>query len=148
MNEYIICLEFAFPSSGLAASAPKCSCKVVCVCVCVCVVSRFSRFWLCATLWTVAHQAPLSVGFCRQDFWSELPCPPPGDLSNPEIEPTSLASPALAGWFFTTSSIWEEPKLHIVEFEMVYVSVSKKQNLTREVPETLMKGKCRKYGWG
>ena len=85
--------------------------------LCVCVVSRFSHFWLCATLWTVAHQAPLSVGFCRQDFWSELPCPPPGDLSNPEIKPTSLASPALAGGFFTTSSIWEEPKLNIMEFE-------------------------------
>ena len=46
-----------------------------------CVLSRFSRVRLCATLCTVAHQAPLSTGFSRQGFWSGLPCPPPGDLS-------------------------------------------------------------------
>ena len=49
--------------------------------------------------WTVAHQAPLSMGFSRQEYWSGLPCPPPGDLPSPEIKP---ASPALAGRFFTT----------------------------------------------
>ena len=49
-----------------------------------------------ATPWTVAHQAPLSLGFSRQEYWSGLPCPPPG------IEPVSLVSPALAGRFFTT----------------------------------------------
>ena len=48
--------------------------------------------WLCATLWTVAHQAPLSLGFFRQEYWRGLPCPTPGDLSHPGIEP---ASPAL-----------------------------------------------------
>ena len=52
-----------------------------------------------ATPWTVAHQAPLSMGFPRQEYWSRLPFPSPGDLSNPGIEP---ASPALAGGFFTT----------------------------------------------
>ena len=46
----------------------------------VCVLSRFSRGLLFATPWTVAHQAPLSVGFSRQEYWSGLPCPPPGDL--------------------------------------------------------------------
>ena len=51
-----------------------------------------------ATPWTAAHQAPLSVGFSRQEYWSELPFPSPGDLSSPEIEPMS---PALAGGFFT-----------------------------------------------
>ena len=56
-----------------------------------------------ATLWTVAHQAPLSMGVSRQEYWSGLPCPPPGDLPDPGIEPVSLASPALAGSFFT----WE-----------------------------------------
>ena len=71
-----------------------------------CVLSCFSRDWLCVTPWTVAHQAPLSMGFSRQEYWSELPCPPPGDLPNPEIEPTSLISPALAGGFFTT---WVKP---------------------------------------
>ena len=57
---------------------------------------------LCATLWTVAHQAPLSMGFSRQEYWSGLPCPSPRDLPNPGIESTSLMSPALAGGFFNT----------------------------------------------
>ena len=57
-------------------------------------------------LWTVAHQAPLSMGFSRQEYWSEFPCPPPGDLPDPGIEPESLESPALAGRFFTTSVLW------------------------------------------
>ena len=53
------------------------------------------------------HQAPLSMGFSRQEYWIELPCPSPGDLPDPGIEPMSLASPALAGGFFTTSANWE-----------------------------------------
>ena len=60
-----------------------------------------------ATLWTVARQAPLSIGFSRQEYWSGLPSSPPGDLSNPRIEPKSHVSPALAGRFFTTSATWE-----------------------------------------
>ena len=60
------------------------------------------RFFV--TPWTVAHQAPLSVGFYRQKYWSGLLCPPPGDLLDPGIEPMSLVSPALAGEFFTTSA--------------------------------------------
>ena len=59
------------------------------------------------TLSTVACQAPLSMGFSRQEYWRGLPCPPPGDLLDPRIKPVSLVSPALAGWFFTTSIIWE-----------------------------------------
>ena len=55
-----------------------------------------------ATPWTVAHQAPLSMEFSRQEHWSGLPCPPPGDLPNPGIEPVCLMSLALAGEFFTT----------------------------------------------
>ena len=55
-----------------------------------------------ATLWSVVRQAPLSMGFSRQEYLSGLPGPPPGDLPNPGIEPTSLMSPALAGRFFTT----------------------------------------------
>ena len=57
--------------------------------------------------WTVARQAPLFMGFSRQEFWSWLPCPPPGDLPNPGIEPESLLSPALAGGFCITSPTWE-----------------------------------------
>ena len=49
------------------------------------------------TPWTVASLAPLSMGFCRQEYWSGLPFPPPGDLPYPGIEPTSRVSPALAG---------------------------------------------------
>ena len=71
----------------------------VCVCVCVCVLSRVQLF---ATPWTIAHQALLSMNFPRQEYWSGLPCSPPGDLPDPEIEPTSFASPVLAGIFFTT----------------------------------------------
>ena len=48
-----------------------------------------------ATPWTIAHQAPLSMGFSQQEYWSGLPFPPSGDLANPGIEPTSPASPAL-----------------------------------------------------
>ena len=62
---------------------------------------------LLVTPWTLAHQVPLSMGFSRQEYWSGLPCPPPGDLPNPGIEPMSLTSPALAGEFFTTNVTWE-----------------------------------------
>ena len=58
-----------------------------------------SRVQLFVTFWTVAHQAPLYMGFSRREYRSGLPCPPPGDLPNPGIEP---ASPASAGGFFTT----------------------------------------------
>ena len=70
------------------------------------VLNCFSRVRLFATLWTVACQAPLSVGSSRQGFWSGLPCPPPGDLPNPGIKRASLVSPALAGGFFTASTTW------------------------------------------
>ena len=64
----------------------------------VCVLSRFSRVWLFVTPRTVAHQAPLSMGFSRQEYWSGLPCPPPGDLPNPGIEPKSLMSTCIGRW--------------------------------------------------
>ena len=70
-----------------------------------CVLSCFSCVWLCETIWTVAHQAPLSMGFSRRESWNGLPFPMPGDLPDPGIEPTSVLSPALAGRFFTTSTI-------------------------------------------
>ena len=53
------------------------------------------------TPWTVAYQAPLSMGFSKEEYWRGLPCPPPGDLPDPGIELTSLASPALVGEFST-----------------------------------------------
>ena len=72
--------------------------------------SCFSHVRLFETLWIIAHQAPLSMGVSRQEYWSELPCPPPGDLPDPGIEPKSLKSPALAGRFFTTSATWKHQK--------------------------------------
>ena len=72
-------------------------------------VKLFSLVRLFATPWTVACQVPLSMGFPRQEYWSVLPFPPPGDLPNPGIETVSLGSPALAGRLFTTSTTWEVP---------------------------------------
>ena len=77
--------------------------------VCAYVLSHFSPVCLFVTLRTVLHQAPLSMEFSRQEYWSGLPCPPPEDLLNPRIKPASLMSPALAGEFFTTSTTWEAP---------------------------------------
>ena len=62
---------------------------------------------LFVTLWTIAHQTPLSMGFSRREYWSGLLCPPPGALPHPGIEPASLLSPALAGRFFTIRVTWE-----------------------------------------
>ena len=68
--------------------------------MCACVLSASSRVWFFGTPWTVACQAPLSMGFSRQEYWSGLSCPPPGDLANPGIKQASLTSLALAGKFF------------------------------------------------
>ena len=74
-----------------------------------------SQFFV--TPWTVAHQVPLSIGFSKQEYWSELPFPPPGDLPNPGTEPASLASPALAGGFFTTVPPGKPHMLHLGKIE-------------------------------
>ena len=68
-------------------------------CVCVCMLSRVRLF---ATPWTMARQAPLSMGFPWQEYGNGLPFPPPGDLPDPGVEPKSPVSPALAGRFVTT----------------------------------------------
>ena len=60
---------------------------------------HFSHVQLSATLWNVALQSPLSMEFSRQEYWSRLPCPPPGNLPYPGIEPASLMFPALPGGF-------------------------------------------------
>ena len=72
-----------------------------------CMLSCFSHVRLSVTPGTVAHQAPLSMGFSRQEYWSGLPCPPPGQIPDPWIKATFLMSPTLAGGFFTTSITWE-----------------------------------------
>ena len=80
-------------------------------------LSRFGHVQLCMTLWTIAHQAPLSTGFSRQEYWSGLPCPPPGGLPNPGIEPLFLVSAALAGGFFTASATYKARKSTILQSE-------------------------------
>ena len=81
--------------------------------VCTCVLSCFTCVQLFVTLWTVACQAPLSVGFSRQQYWSGLPCPPPGDLPHPGIKPTS---PVSHGRFFTTEPPGK-PKVFIPQYK-------------------------------
>ena len=73
------------------------------MCVSVCMLSHVQLFA------TPAHQAPLSMEFSRQEWWNGLPFPTPGGLPDPGIEPMSLASIALVGGFFTTSTTWEAP---------------------------------------
>ena len=75
-------------------------------CVHACVLSCLSHVQLFATLWTVACQAPLSIGFSRQEYWSGLPCAVPGDLPDQGLNP-HLESPVLAGRLFTTSATWK-----------------------------------------
>ena len=75
-----------------------------------------------ATQWTVACQTPLSVGFFRQEYWSELPCPPLGDLPDSGIEPMSLMSPALQAdfffFFFATSTNLGSPVPSLRNFKL------------------------------
>ena len=78
-------------------------------------LSHFSRVTLFATLRTVVLQGPLSMGFSRQEYWSGLPFPSPGDLPNPGIKPASLMSLALAGRFVSTGATWEAFILWMVE---------------------------------
>ena len=81
----------------------------MCVCVCVC-VQLLSRVRFFASLWTVASQAPLSLEFSRQEYWSALPFPAVGGLPDAEIKPRSLMSSALVGGFLTTEPpLFSEP---------------------------------------
>ena len=72
-----------------------------------CAEKLLSCAWLFRTLQTTARQAPLSMGFFRQEYRSELSSPTPGDLPNPGMEPASPVSSVLAGEFFTTESPWK-----------------------------------------
>ena len=76
-----------------------------------CMLSHFSYVQPFLIPWAVAFQAPLSIGFSRQEKCSGLPCPPLGDFSDPGIKPVSLTSPALAGGFLTTRVTWEALKI-------------------------------------
>ena len=71
-----------------------------------CMLSHFSHVWFFATPWTAAHQAPLSMGRPKQEYWTGSPFPPSGDLLDPRTKFTSLTSPAAAGRFLTTRVTW------------------------------------------
>ena len=87
----------------------------------VCVQS-LSCVRLFETPWTIPGQAPLSLGFWGQEYWNALPFPPPGDLPDPGTEPTSSASPGLAGRFFTTEP--PEKPLYIIEAQFNFIRVN------------------------
>ena len=86
----------------------------LCTHVCLCVLSLFSRVRLFATLWTVACGAPLSMRFSRQEYWSGLSCPSPGDLPNSGIKSASLTSPAFL-YVYTYISILMEYIIAVVQ---------------------------------
>ena len=81
---------------------------------------------LFATIWTVACLSPLSMGFLRQEYCSRLPFPPPGDLPDPGIKPTSPASPASAGGFFITAPPRKPLKLSTSGFNPVLIYIVQK----------------------
>ena len=86
-----------------------------------CMIGRCSHVWLFATLWSVAHKAPLSWGFSRQEYWSRLWCPPPGNVPNPGIELLSCMPPPSAGRFcfvfFYLYSYLGRPRTHKVKLK-------------------------------
>ena len=85
----------------------------------VCLLSCFRCVRLFATSWAVAPPGSSSMRFSREEYWSGLLRPPPGDLPNPGTEPKSLTTLALAGRFFTTSTTWEAPAIKVAHLWMV-----------------------------
>ena len=87
------------------------SSHIICIflinCHLLCVCAKWLLLCLSVTPWTVPLQVPLFMGFSRQEYWSGLPCPPPGDLPDPGTEPASLRSSAAADRFFTIGATWE-----------------------------------------
>ena len=91
--------------------------------VCMCTVhAQVCDF---VTPWTLAHQAPLSMVFSRQEYWSGLPCPSPGDLPNPGIKPTSLASPGIGRQILYHCTTWEASQFIILN-QLKYKSLLSK----------------------
>ena len=99
--ELVLVLSYHFISSGQTNTH---RCSVYCA-----VLSCFSHVQLFVTLWTVAHQVPLSMGFSRQEYWSGLPFPSLGDLPDPGIKLAFLMSSSLIDKLFTTSITMEKP---------------------------------------
>ena len=102
---------------------------------CACLLSRFSCVWLLATPWSGARQAPLSMGFSRQEYWSGLPCPPPGDLPDPGLNPNlfnlvdsqagflPLAPPGMLIFFLGTSKLLSfTSKIFFFKLKMLHIT--------------------------
>ena len=106
-----------------------------------CVLSRFSRVRLFATEWTVALQAPLSMGVSSQEYWSGLSCLPPGDLPVPGIEPESPGSPALQVDSLPLSHWGSPQEKDSVQFSSVAQLDSSKVNLALVIA-TIMQSLC------
>ena len=92
-----------------ATSKPEITSVCVCVCVCVSMCSVSSSCLTLCDLMDYSHQSPLSMRFSRQEYWSALPCPPPGYLSQPGIEPASLTSPTLEAGSLPLAATWQAP---------------------------------------
>ena len=105
-------------------------------------LNHFSCVWLSVTLWTVAHWAPLSMGFSRQQYWCGLLCPPPGDLLSPQIKPVSLTSLALAERFFTARTVWEAPCFSLKALYLIYVADSLTLNSWKTALNSCLKEAC------
>ena len=88
---------------------------------------------------TVACQVHLSMGFSRQEYWSGLPCPSSGDLSDPGIKPAFLVSPALPGGFFTTSITWEALEQAIIYLKF-YSYHKRKKNVLITIYNSSLSG--------
>ena len=103
----------------------------------VCMLSGFSCAPLCVMLWTVAHEAPLSMAFSRQEYWSELPCPSPGHLPDPGIE---TASPTLQVSSLPLShrgspNQAQKPSKHVAEFLVTFhYRVSQSADMKAQLP--------------
>ena len=99
-----------------------------------CVLSHVQLF---ATPWTVFHEAPLSMGSSRQEYWSGLPFPPPGDLSDPGIDPVSLASSELAGGSLSLLGGRGKELLFITQTREMPAALSTKVHCIMKSPEIL-----------
>ena len=95
----------------------------------VCTLSHFSCVQLSVTLRTVAHKAPLSMEFSRQEYWSWFSCPPPGDLPDPGVKPMSVMPPALAG--ITSGRCYNH--LHFTDEDTVFREVYYLLKITQRV---------------
>ena len=92
-------------------------------------LSRFSHVRLFVTLWVVTHQASLSMGFSRQNYWSRLPCPPLEDLPDPGIKLCNLHLTCIGRWVLSTSATWEVPNTRLLLLLLL-------SHFSRAIPQT------------